>query len=194
MSSLLDRLESDYKTAMKAQDRLRIDTIRLVKAAIQLVAIEKQKTLEDAEVIQVLSQQAKQRRETIEAAKQNGRQDVLTQATNELALLTSYLPQALSEEALKQLIDEEGNPELKLRVFVTGGGCSGFQYGFTFDEITNEDDTVMSKNGVSLLIDAMSYQYLVGAEIDYKEDLQGAQFVIKNPNATTTCGCGSSFS
>ena len=73
-------------------------------------------------------------------------------------------------------------------------GCSGFQYGFTFDEITNEDDTIMTKNGVSLLIDAMSYQYLVGAEIDYKEDLQGAQFVIKNPNATTTCGCGSSFS
>src|SRR6218665_2793971 len=93
-----------------------------------------------------------------------------------------------------QLIAEEGNPELKLRVFVQGGGCSGFQYGFTFDEITNEDDTTMTKNGVSLLIDAMSYQYLVGAEIDYKEDLQGAQFVIKNPNATTTCGCGSSFS
>jgi iron-sulfur cluster insertion protein len=84
-------------------------------------------------------------------------------------------------------------PDLKLRVFVQGGGCSGFQYGFTFDEITNEDDTTMTKNGVSLLIDAMSYQYLVGAEIDYKEDLQGAQFVIKNPNATTTCGCGSSF-
>lgn len=92
------------------------------------------------------------------------------------------------------LIAEEGNPDLKLRVFVQGGGCSGFQYGFTFDEITNEDDTTMTKNGVSLLIDAMSYQYLVGAEIDYKEDLQGAQFVIKNPNATTTCGCGSSFS
>ena len=91
------------------------------------------------------------------------------------------------------LIAEEGNPDLKLRVFVQGGGCSGFQYGFTFDEVTNEDDTVMSKNGVSLLIDAMSYQYLTGAEIDYKEDLQGAQFVI-NPNATTTCGCGSSFS
>ena len=91
------------------------------------------------------------------------------------------------------LIAEEGNPDLKLRVFVQGGGCSGFQYGFTFDEITNEDDTVMTKNGVSLLIDAMSYQYLVGAEIDYKEDLQGAQFVIKNPNATSTCGCGSSF-
>jgi iron-sulfur cluster insertion protein len=92
------------------------------------------------------------------------------------------------------LIAEEGNPDLKLRVFVQGGGCSGFQYGFTFDEITNEDDTTMTKNGVSLLVDAMSYQYLLGAEIDYKEDLQGAQFVIKNPNATSTCGCGSSFS
>jgi iron-sulfur cluster insertion protein len=92
------------------------------------------------------------------------------------------------------LIAEEGNPDLKLRVFVQGGGCSGFQYGFTFDEVVNEDDTVMTKNGVTLLIDAMSYQYLVGAEIDYKEDLQGAQFVIRNPNATTTCGCGSSFS
>jgi iron-sulfur cluster insertion protein len=95
---------------------------------------------------------------------------------------------------VKQLIDEEGNPELKLRVFVQGGGCSGFQYGFTFDEVVNEDDTTMIKNGVTLLIDSMSYQYLVGAEIDYKEDLEGAQFVIKNPNATTTCGCGSSFS
>ena len=95
---------------------------------------------------------------------------------------------------VKQLVDEEGNPELKLRVFVQGGGCSGFQYGFTFDEVVNEDDTPMTKNGVTLLIDAMSLQYLMGAEIDYKEDLQGAQFVIKNPNATTTCGCGSSFS
>jgi iron-sulfur cluster insertion protein len=95
---------------------------------------------------------------------------------------------------VKELIDEEGNPELKLRVFVQGGGCSGFQYGFTFDEISNEDDTAMVKNGVTLLIDSMSYQYLVGAEIDYKDDLEGAQFVIKNPNATTTCGCGSSFS
>ena len=92
------------------------------------------------------------------------------------------------------LIAEEGNPDLKLRVFVQGGGCSGFQYGFTFDEAVNEDDTTMSKNGVSLLIDAMSYQYLIGAEIDYKEDLQGAQFVIRNPNAASTCGCGSSFS
>ena len=95
---------------------------------------------------------------------------------------------------VKALIDEEGNTELKLRVFVTGGGCSGFQYGFTFDEETNEDDTVMEKNGVQLLIDAMSYQYLIGAEIDYTEGLEGAQFVIKNPNATSTCGCGSSFS
>ena len=97
-------------------------------------------------------------------------------------------------DKVKQLIDEEGNAELKLRVFVQGGGCSGFQYGFTFDEDGNEDDTVLDKNGVSLLIDSMSYQYLVGAEIDYKEDINGAQFVIKNPNASTTCGCGSSFS
>jgi iron-sulfur cluster insertion protein len=95
---------------------------------------------------------------------------------------------------VKELIIEEGNPELKLRVFVTGGGCSGFQYGFTFDEVTNEDDTLMEKNGVTLLIDPMSFQYLVGAEIDYSEGLQGSQFVIKNPNATSTCGCGSSFS
>ena len=95
---------------------------------------------------------------------------------------------------VKELIQEEGNPELKLRVFVTGGGCSGFQYGFTFDETTNEDDTTVEKNGVFLLIDPMSFQYLAGSEIDYQEGLQGSQFVIKNPNATTTCGCGSSFS
>ena len=95
---------------------------------------------------------------------------------------------------VKALIEEEGNSELKLRVFVTGGGCSGLQYGFTFDEVQNEDDSVMEKNGVKLLIDPMSYQYLVGAEIDYTEGLEGAQFVIKNPNAQSTCGCGSSFS
>ena len=95
---------------------------------------------------------------------------------------------------VRELIEEEGNPELKLRVFVSGGGCSGFQYGFTFDEEVSEDDTTYEKNGVMLLIDPMSYQYLLGAEIDYKEDIEGAQFVIKNPNATTTCGCGSSFS
>ena len=97
-------------------------------------------------------------------------------------------------QKVAQLIEEEGNPDLKLRVFVQGGGCSGFQYGFTFDEIVNEDDSTMEKNGVTLLIDSMSYQYLVGAEIDYKDDLEGAQFVTKNPNATSTCGCGSSFS
>ncbi|WP_408611889.1 iron-sulfur cluster insertion protein ErpA [Chitiniphilus purpureus] len=95
---------------------------------------------------------------------------------------------------VKDLIDEEGNPDLKLRVFVTGGGCSGFQYGFTFDEIVNDDDTEVSKGGVTLLIDPMSYQYLVGAEIDYVESLEGSQFTIKNPNAQSTCGCGSSFS
>jgi iron-sulfur cluster insertion protein len=95
---------------------------------------------------------------------------------------------------VKELIEEEGNPELKLRVFVTGGGCSGFQYGFTFDEAVADDDTVLEKNGVVLLVDPMSYQYLVGAEIDYSEGLEGSQFVIKNPNASSTCGCGSSFS
>ena len=97
-------------------------------------------------------------------------------------------------QKVKELIDEEGNNDLKLRVFVTGGGCSGFQYGFTFDEEINEDDATMEKNGVTLLIDAMSYQYLVGADIDYQEGIEGAQFVIKNPNASSTCGCGSSFS
>src|ERR1044072_8141468 len=95
---------------------------------------------------------------------------------------------------VKQLIEEEGNPELKIRVLVAGVCCSGFHYGFTFDEVKNEDDAVMEKNGVMLLIDPMSYQYLVGAEIDYQEGLEGAQFVIKNPNAQSTCGCGSSVS
>ncbi len=93
-----------------------------------------------------------------------------------------------------QLIEEEGNPKLKLRVFVSGGGCSGFQYGFTFDEAVEEGDTEIANQGVSLLVDPLSFQYLVGAEIDYREDLEGAQFVIRNPNAKTTCGCGSSFS
>jgi len=95
---------------------------------------------------------------------------------------------------VKELIAEEGNADLKLRVFVTGGGCSGFQYGFTFDEVQNDDDTVMVKNDVTLLIDSMSMQYMMGAEIDYTEGLEGAQFVIRNPNAVSTCGCGSSFS
>jgi iron-sulfur cluster insertion protein len=95
---------------------------------------------------------------------------------------------------VSELIAEEGNDDLKLRVYVSGGGCSGFQYGFTFDEESNEDDTLIEKNGVTVLIDAMSIDYLRGAEIDYKEDINGSQFVIRNPNATTTCGCGSSFS
>lgn len=104
-----------------------------------------------------------------------------------------------------ELIQEEENFDLKLRVYVTGGGCSGFQYGFTFDEVVNEDDTVVTKvtedesgdqggHAVQLLIDPMSFQYLAGSEIDYKEDIEGSQFIIRNPNAKTTCGCGSSFS
>ena len=115
----------------------------------------------------------------------------------ELAVADIQAPLLFTDNAankVKQLIDEEGNDDLKLRVFVSGGGCSGFQYGFTFDEAVNEDDTVLHKNGVQLLIDPMSFQYLVGAEIDYQEGLEGAQFVIKNPGATSTCGCGSSFS
>ncbi len=110
--------------------------------------------------------------------------------------VTEISPLVFTDNAankVRELIEEEGNADLKLRVFVTGGGCSGFQYGLTFDEVQNEDDTVMQKNGVTLLIDPMSYQYLVGAEIDYTEGLEGSQFVIKNPNATSTCGCGSSF-
>jgi iron-sulfur cluster insertion protein len=95
---------------------------------------------------------------------------------------------------VSELIAEEGNEDLMLRVYVQGGGCSGFQYGFTFDESANEDDTQVEKNGVKVLIDAMSIQYLSGAEIDFREDASGAQFVIRNPNASTTCGCGSSFS
>jgi len=95
---------------------------------------------------------------------------------------------------VSQLIDQEGNPELKLRVFISGGGCSGFQYGFTFEEALGDGDTRVENQGVTLLIDPMSVQYLMGAEIDYKEDLEGSRFVIRNPNAKTTCGCGSSFS
>ena len=95
---------------------------------------------------------------------------------------------------VRELIAEEGNQALMLRVFVSGGGCCGFQYGFTFDENVNEGDARVEKGGVTLLIDPMSFQYLVGAEIDYTEGLEGAQFVIRNPNAVTTCGCGSSFS
>ena len=113
------------------------------------------------------------------------------------ALAEPPIPLIFTDSAaakVADLIAEEGNTDLKLRVFVQGGGCSCFQYGFTFDEAVNEDDTTFEKNGVTLLVDSMSFQYLVGAEIDYKEDINGSQFVIKNPNATTTCGCGSSFS
>ena len=95
---------------------------------------------------------------------------------------------------VKELIQDEGNEALVLRVFISGGGCSGFQYGFTFDEKIGEGDTVIENEGVKLLVDPMSFQYLSGAEIDYSEGMEGAQFVIRNPNATTTCGCGSSFS
>ncbi len=94
---------------------------------------------------------------------------------------------------IRQLITEEGNPELKLRVYITGGGCSGFQYGFGFETEVNEDDYRLEQEGVTLLVDALSMPYLESAEIDYAEDLQGERFIIRNPNATTTCGCGSSF-
>jgi iron-sulfur cluster insertion protein len=112
--------------------------------------------------------------------------------TNAMPSLLTFTDAAASK--VKELIEEEGNEKLMLRVFITGGGCSGFQYGFTFDDTYNEGDTQVEKRGVTLLIDPTSYQYLVGAEIDYTEGLEGAQFVIRNPNATTTCGCGSSFS
>ena len=113
--------------------------------------------------------------------------------------VTESLPDPLSftdaaVTKVRELIDDEGNNTLMLRVFISGGGGSGFQYGFSFDENITEGDTIIEKGGVKLLIDPMSIQYLMGAEIDYTEGLEGAQFVIRNPNATTTCGCGSSFS
>ncbi|MDA9368389.1 iron-sulfur cluster insertion protein ErpA [Flavobacteriaceae bacterium] len=95
---------------------------------------------------------------------------------------------------VRALVEDEENSKLKLRVYITGGGCSGFQYGFTFDESTAEDDMLIQKGGVGAVIDSMSYQYLVGSEIDYTEGLEGSRFVVNNPNATTTCGCGASFS
>lgn len=109
----------------------------------------------------------------------------------------TVLPIEFSDAAaskVKSLILEEENPELKLRVFVTGGGCSGFQYGFTFDEKVNDGDTTINKDEVTLVIDPMSLQYLVGGEVDYTEGLEGSRFLVNNPNATTTCGCGASFS
>ncbi len=106
-------------------------------------------------------------------------------------------PMYLTESAalkVKSLIEEEGNDDLKLRVFVTGGGCSGFQYGFTFDEIAADDDTTVEKSGIKMVVDPMSYQYLEGSTVDYSEGLEGSKFSVSNPNASTTCGCGSSFS
>ena len=101
---------------------------------------------------------------------------------------------SLASAKIKEIMAEETNPNIKLRVFVTGGGCSGFSYSFGFDETVAEDDTVVVDDGVTMLVDSASYQYLVGAEITYTDDLHGAQFGITNPNATSTCGCGSSFS
>ncbi len=122
-------------------------------------------------------------------------------ATYTTAMIEIESPQAASPldftsaaaHKVAELIREEANEELKLRVYVQGGGCSGFQYGFTFDEEQLEDDTSVDTDGVRLLVDPMSFQYLIGAKIDYKDDLDGARFIINNPNATTTCGCGSSF-
>ncbi|KZY68042.1 iron-sulfur cluster insertion protein ErpA [Oleiphilus sp. HI0071] len=115
-----------------------------------------------------------------------------------MSVVQSHIPSPLiftdaAATKVKNLIEEEENPALKLRVYVTGGGCSGFQYGFSFDEELADDDTVIENMGVNLVVDPMSYQYLVGSTVDYSEGLKGAQFVINNPNATTTCGCGSSF-
>jgi len=115
-------------------------------------------------------------------------------ATAPLAPPTPLVFTDSAAQKVAQLIQEESNPALKLRVYVQGGGCSGFQYGFTFDEAVEEGDLTVENQGVTLLVDPMSFQYLVGAEIDYREGLDGAQFVIRNPNAKTTCGCGSSFS
>jgi iron-sulfur cluster insertion protein len=105
--------------------------------------------------------------------------------------LVTMAPGAIAK--IKELIAEENNPDLKLRMFVSGGGCSGMQYGFTFEESSNEDDFDLEFDGIHVLVDSMSSQYLHGAEVDYTESLQGSQFSIKNPNAQTTCGCGSSF-
>lgn len=116
-----------------------------------------------------------------------------------MTAVQSYMPAPIlvtdsASTKVKELVDEEGNPDLKLRVFITGGGCSGFQYGFSFDESLADDDTVVEKDGIKVVVDSMSFQYLAGAEVDYKEGLDGSRFVISNPNAQTTCGCGSSFS
>jgi iron-sulfur cluster insertion protein len=116
-----------------------------------------------------------------------------------MSVVETYIPSVLQLTAnaarkVNALVSEEGNPHLKLRVYVTGGGCSGFQYGFSFDESINEDDTVVTRDGADLLVDPLSVQYLTGSSVDYVEGLQGSRFVVENPLATTTCGCGMSFS
>jgi len=116
-----------------------------------------------------------------------------------MTVAETFIPSALNVtnsavHKVKTLVEEEGNHDLKLRVYVTGGGCSGFQYGFTFDEAVAEDDTQVEREGVTVLVDSLSFQYLAGAELDYSEGLEGSRFVVNNPNAATTCGCGASFS
>ncbi|GGI95552.1 iron-sulfur cluster insertion protein ErpA [Shewanella hanedai] len=119
-------------------------------------------------------------------------EEIAEQATEQDELPIQFTDAAASK--VKTLLDEEENDALKLRVYVTGGGCSGFQYGFTFDEKVNEGDFTVEKQGVQLVVDPMSLQYLVGGEVDYTSGLEGSRFFVKNPNATTTCGCGASFS
>jgi iron-sulfur cluster insertion protein len=116
-----------------------------------------------------------------------------------MSVVETHIPSAIrltsnAARKVNSLVGEEGNPDLKLRVYVTGGGCSGFQYGFSFDEKVNEDDTVVNVDGAELLVDPLSIQYLTGSSVDYVEGLQGSRFVVENPLATTTCGCGMSFS
>ena len=115
--------------------------------------------------------------------------DLLESASPETVLFTTR-----AAHKVKELIAEEGNAELSLRVYISGGGCSGFQYGFSFEEQPAEDDEAVLTDGVRLVVDPISLQYLIGAEVDYAQDLQGERFIIRNPNAKTTCGCGSSFS
>jgi iron-sulfur cluster insertion protein len=122
---------------------------------------------------------------------------VLFRDKESIMTVETALPIEFSDSAaakVKELVSEEENPELKLRVYVTGGGCSGFQYGFTFDEKINEGDLTINKDQVTLVVDPMSLQYLVGGTVDYVDNLDGARFLVNNPNATTTCGCGASFS
>lgn len=116
-----------------------------------------------------------------------------------MSVAESFTPTALNVTSnaarkVRELLDDEGNDALVLRVFVTGGGCSGFQYGFSFEETLEDDDTIVEKDGIRVAVDALSFPYLVGSEVDYTEGLEGSRFVVNNPNATTTCGCGASFS